>query len=521
MTVAPTCSAPFPPRVDPTLITARFDLDGSDAIGPELRFLIPPNQPLAAPLQPSDLGGAVGCIHADPYLLISFNDDWAAHYSWNGCPVPSETTSDSGFTYGADAQDDEVLMVTTTPIWPPSSGFPKVLLGATSPVLAEAALHPNLPPSPDPALSQQFDDDVDALDVNLGAAPCGTWSTAVYHEATGLHPAIPGMPLDPGDIYEVLALGGVTKVIDHAIHLGLPNGTDITGFEFIWLRRCDPGNPTSCQDRLTLIFSVNEDDFLTPQDESGGLNPRMIYASFMTDEDGNGAGDHFEYLSGPLRDNVDAIAASPLPFVAAGPLPPPPNDTCGTAMTVLPGSTTFTNFGATTDGPPEPCGFSGLPGQDSDVWFLYIAPCTGLSIIAVAPAPASPPDRLLAVYPSCPTAGGPPPMVCASAPGAVSGVVQHVAGQTLIIRAGMPGGQQGDSTLDITVTCACPEDITGNLTVDVDDLIAVILAWGPCPAGTCPPHCPADVAPLGPPQGNCQVDVDDLIAVILAWGPCP
>jgi hypothetical protein len=49
--------------------------------------------------------------------------------------------------------------------------------------------------------------------------------------------------------------------------------------------------------------------------------------------------------------------------------------------------------------------------------------------------------------------------------------------------------------------------------VDVDDLIAVILAWGPCPAPPTP--CPADVNNSG------SVDVDDLIAVILGWGPCP
>jgi hypothetical protein len=33
------------------------------------------------------------------------------------------------------------------------------------------------------------------------------------------------------------------------------------------------------------------------------------------------------------------------------------------------------------------------------------------------------------------------------------------------------------------------------------------------------PPCPADIAPAG--NVNDSVDVDDLIAVILAWGPCP
>ena len=46
--------------------------------------------------------------------------------------------------------------------------------------------------------------------------------------------------------------------------------------------------------------------------------------------------------------------------------------------------------------------------------------------------------------------------------------------------------------------------------VDVDDVIAVILTWGPCPPGPCPTDINADGT----------VDVDDVIAVILAWGAC-
>jgi len=54
----------------------------------------------------------------------------------------------------------------------------------------------------------------------------------------------------------------------------------------------------------------------------------------------------------------------------------------------------------------------------------------------------------------------------------------------------------------------------GNGIVDVDDLLAVINAWGPCAN---PNDCPADVAP---PGGNDIVNVDDLLAIINAWGPC-
>ncbi len=64
----------------------------------------------------------------------------------------------------------------------------------------------------------------------------------------------------------------------------------------------------------------------------------------------------------------------------------------------------------------------------------------------------------------------------------------------------------------------CPGDIEppgGNGEVDVDDLIAVILAWGDCPPPPAGGGCPADIDRSG------TVDVDDLIAVILNWGPCP
>jgi hypothetical protein len=59
----------------------------------------------------------------------------------------------------------------------------------------------------------------------------------------------------------------------------------------------------------------------------------------------------------------------------------------------------------------------------------------------------------------------------------------------------------------------CLPDVNGSGAVDADDLVAVILAWGPCPAP--PATCEADVDASG------EVDADDLVAVVLAWGACP
>jgi hypothetical protein len=54
-----------------------------------------------------------------------------------------------------------------------------------------------------------------------------------------------------------------------------------------------------------------------------------------------------------------------------------------------------------------------------------------------------------------------------------------------------------------------PGDVNGDGTVDADDLVAVVLAWGDCPAP--PSACPADV------NGSGSVDADDLVMVILLW----
>ena len=55
-------------------------------------------------------------------------------------------------------------------------------------------------------------------------------------------------------------------------------------------------------------------------------------------------------------------------------------------------------------------------------------------------------------------------------------------------------------------------DVTKNGVVDVDDLLAVINAWGQCEERE---PCPADIMPIG--GGDGVVDVDDLLMVINNW----
>ena len=56
----------------------------------------------------------------------------------------------------------------------------------------------------------------------------------------------------------------------------------------------------------------------------------------------------------------------------------------------------------------------------------------------------------------------------------------------------------------------CLGDANDDGVVDVQDLLAVILEWGPCSEG-----CTADFDDSG------AVTVEDLLTVILAWGVCP
>ncbi|HWB19111.1 MAG TPA: hypothetical protein VG711_02340 [Phycisphaerales bacterium] len=58
------------------------------------------------------------------------------------------------------------------------------------------------------------------------------------------------------------------------------------------------------------------------------------------------------------------------------------------------------------------------------------------------------------------------------------------------------------------VSAACSGDVTGNHTVDINDLTAVITSWGNCSG------CDADL------NGDHSVNIDDLTTIITNWGEC-
>jgi hypothetical protein len=73
-------------------------------------------------------------------------------------------------------------------------------------------------------------------------------------------------------------------------------------------------------------------------------------------------------------------------------------------------------------------------------------------------------------------------------------------------------GASGVITL-ITRQQVAPGDITCDGAVNLDDLLAVITQWGPCPPSPAP--CPANIATNG--LSADRVDIDDLLMVIVHW----
>ena len=61
----------------------------------------------------------------------------------------------------------------------------------------------------------------------------------------------------------------------------------------------------------------------------------------------------------------------------------------------------------------------------------------------------------------------------------------------------------------ITIPGSCPADFNGNGGVDIDDFLALLAAWGPCPG------CPQDL------DGDDNVGIADFLTLLANWGPCP
>jgi hypothetical protein len=187
----------------------------------------------------------------------------------------------------------------------------------------------------------------------------------------------------------------------------------------------------------------------------------------------------------------------------------PENDECGSNITAFEGVTFFTTIDATTDGPDEEsCDFNGSSQIESDVWFRFnpleecevtISLCSSLF------------DTTLAVYAGCPDGPG-EVIACNDDFCDEQSEVTFIAPQlfNLQIRIGSASGEQGEGLMSIAASPLdppCPADFDDDGTVDTEDLLTLLGAWG-------------TVGPDGDVDGDGDVDTEDLLALLGAWGDC-
>jgi hypothetical protein len=219
-------------------------------------------------------------------------------------------------------------------------------------------------------------------------------------------------------------------------------------------------------------------------------------------------------LGGPYAVTVtDGNSQFTLSDFATLSIAPPPADECASAAVISTGTTMFSTVEATTGSPDEPgaCAEGGPAAYSNDVWFRFLAPCEGDVTVSLCGADF---DAKLAVYVGCPSEAG-TAIACNDDFCGTSPQVTFFNPQITLyrIRVGGANGAAGTATMVITCTPAptCPADINDSGAVDIDDLLAVISAWGNTgKAGTV----------AGDVDANGTVDIDDLLAVIGAWGKC-
>lgn len=326
---APVCLENLPSDVQ----IGWFDLDGHDNLDVSLAPFL---GPALGPIEFFDSA----CIFPARFLIISYDDDEAEHYvgAAGNCEIPVWTTSPMvAATYGTTALKDEIIGLIVSPGSPAISAF-------EYPIADEEFMHVSLFANPD--ASEEEDDDVDSLDIPFIPANCSFWYFSVDHEATYFDP-FTLVALDAGGIYEVVAGGLPVQVIDEAFHLGIPEETDIDAFEFVWI-----DDPISGGPHLALLYSVDDDDPLTAGDESGGLDPTMLYASFLD-------GASFEYLSSPLLDDVDGLTAWNTDLIP----PPTAGACCGPAGCLFTDSSGCFSWGGTYMGDGTDCVDINLNGE--------------------------------------------------------------------------------------------------------------------------------------------------------------
>lgn len=279
--IAPGGGSPVPVGIGPAgldMVHNYFDMDGEDQLAFIPDGLQGPGSGIWGPIV-MRARPASGLFLNPDLLYISYDDDGAPGW-WANSPtnVPTTIGPDRG------SATNEVMMGVGWHTWLPVPGLP---------VRSETGL--GLAQDPPKRI---FDDDVDALDTRHYQY----WFWTCDHEAR--------LAFDPGDIYVTDTLATPPSppagaFITHAA-LGLADGVDVDAFEFCVTDDAAVlgyFNVPAGSSYFAVVFSVDDDDPTTVnENESGGLNPGVIYISLL-----NGMAP-FALCDRSLEGDVDGIA---------------------------------------------------------------------------------------------------------------------------------------------------------------------------------------------------------------------
>lgn len=288
--------APIGQNGNPAFVARDYlDVDGADQLSIALSSKNIGQQPVA--FYQDD------CIHQPRYMYLSFDDDDRTGFTWSSVDgeVDVPNTISSAILqdrYGSAIDQNEIIEDHYV-------GYPGLPGNLETGVGEEKLIHVSMNPSP--VNSELQDDDIDALDIvpteDKKGNDCGFYYFSVDHEAH--YEDLNGKDLNPGAIYEVGGTNTLSLVVDPTTHLGLPQyqnedgeysaQVDLDAFEFVWMQ-----DPATGDVVLALLFSVDDNDPLTVEDESAGLEPGTIYYSFLD-------GDYGILDDSHLEDDIDAI----------------------------------------------------------------------------------------------------------------------------------------------------------------------------------------------------------------------
>jgi len=186
------------------------------------------------------------------------------------------------------------------------------------------------------------------------------------------------------------------------------------------------------------------------------------------------------------------------------------NDFCEGATPLCPGAVSGTTLDASNDGSAL-CGVSGV---SPDVWYAYTPAADGQATLSTC---VSSYDTVLSVHAGCP--GTSANEIACDDDGCEnftsSVTLGVVAGQTYLVRVSGFNGEAGDFVLNLAgPDCAGEPEVPGDVDADgvvgILDFLAVLGAWGPCPA-PCPTTCAADC------DNDCEVGITDFLIVLGNW----